>query len=98
MESGFLRDRQQDAATCEIAGLVVNVFGLSCLTTVSNPDLVFVLHGRTQKAADYEEFCSTILASNFGALIVSFDQRNHGHRLLSATANGTWADGNVMHG
>lgn len=97
MADDFLLDLQQGVATLEIAGQRVHIRGLSCLTSTQQPDLVFVLHGRTQQASDVDELASTISVQNDGALVVSLDHRNHGHRLLSNAANGTWTDGNLTH-
>lgn len=97
MTDGFLLDVQQEVATLEIAGQRVFIRGLSCLTSTQQPDLIFVLHGRTQQASDVDVLASIISAQNHGALVVSLDHRNHGHRLLSDVANGTWADGNTTH-
>jgi hypothetical protein len=30
-------------------------------------------------------------------IALSFDQRNHGHRLVDAKKNGAWAEGNISH-
>lgn len=97
MAEDFLLDIQQEVATLEIAGQRVFIRGLSCLTSTQQPDLIFVLHGRTQQASDVDELASTISAQNHGALVVSLDHRNHGHRVLSNVANGAWADGNLTH-
>lgn len=97
MADDFLLDLQQEVATLDIAGQKVYIRGLSCLTSTEQPDLVFVLHGRTQQASDVDGLASAISALNHGALVVSLDHRNHGHRLLSNVANGTWADGNLTH-
>ena len=97
MTDEFLVDLQQEVATVDIAGQHVYLRGLSCLTSTDNPDLIFVLHGRTQQASDVDGLAATIATQNSGALVVSIDHRNHGHRQLSESANGTWINGNLTH-
>lgn len=92
-----LFEHQSDEATIEVAGLQVRIRGLDCLKTVHQPDLVLVLHGRTQTKDAVEGIATAVLSSNPGTIVVTFDHRNHGHRLLSGKANGTWADGNPNH-
>lgn len=97
MEDDFLVDLRQEVATVEIAGQRVYIRGLSNLTSRDHLDLIFVLHGRTQQASDVDGLASAIAAQNNDSLVVSIDHRNHGHRLLSESANGTWTNGNLSH-
>lgn len=92
-------DTAQDRCVLNISGLQVHLRGLSALNTVhsQNPALVILLHGRTSSVDALEALGSAILAANKHALVVSFDQRNHGHRIVSPEANLTWLDGNEMH-
>ena len=91
-----------------VSGLETHVYGLGDVlkSPASSVDVVFILHGRTQKWSDYEPMALAILAKDKvasttevrrGLLVVSFDQRNHGHRQVSQVANQTWADGNELH-
>ncbi len=100
-------DSTQSTKVC-VSGLETHVYGLDEVLTsqVKSVDVVFVLHGRTQRWQDYEATALAILAKDKvdvplhmprGLLVVSFDQRNHGHRQVSQLANQTWADGNDLH-
>lgn len=90
---------EQDEITAFVAGLQVHIRGLSALqsSAIKRPDVVFLLHGRLGNAASVFELGTAILSANRGILIVTFDQRNHGHRIVSAKANLAWDDGNDMH-
>lgn len=76
-----------------IGGLPVHVFGLDRPLT---PDVavLFFLHGRLGKWEDgiafIEQLLSSYASSTLSLLVVTFDQRNHGHRLVSPRANMTW--------
>lgn len=96
------------STTICVSGLETHVYGLEEVrkSQSHSVDVVFVLHGRTQQWQDYEEMALTILekdkseyggAMSRGLLVVSFDQRNHGHRQVSQHANLTWTDGNENH-
>ena len=91
-----------------VSGLETHIYGLDEVlkSQVKSVDVVFVLHGRTQRWQDYEPTALAILAKDKvdvpmhmprGLLVVSFDHRNHGHRQVSQLANQTWADGNELH-
>ncbi|KAK4936003.1 hypothetical protein LTR10_023050 [Elasticomyces elasticus] len=99
MASGSYIDSSRDETTIEVSGLQVHIRG--CISVafskILNPDLVFLLHGRTSDAEALRDMGTAILAANPETLVVSFDQRNHGHRILNPKANLTWADGNDMH-
>ncbi|KAI0636155.1 Alpha/Beta hydrolase protein [Trametes polyzona] len=100
--------------TLTIAGLVVNVFSQSDAATPADPVAVlFLLHGRLSNAEAVEPVARAILddvherrkASAPGQkaddlIVVTFDQRNHGTRLVDERANWHW-DGteknNVRH-
>ncbi|KIV78540.1 hypothetical protein PV11_06185 [Exophiala sideris] len=99
MASQSYIDASRDEITIEVAGLRVHVRG--CVSVAASkilePDLVFLLHGRTSDASALRDLGTAILAANPETLIVSFDQRNHGHRIVNPKANLTWADGNDRH-
>jgi pimeloyl-ACP methyl ester carboxylesterase len=95
----YFTDPSHNETNIEVAGLRVQIRGLSALqaTQTSKVDIVFLLHGRTSNAAALDALGTIILASDHKTLVVSFDQRNHGHRIVSQKANLTWTDGNTMH-
>ncbi|BFZ53266.1 hypothetical protein PYCC9005_000289 [Savitreella phatthalungensis] len=78
-----------------ISGLPVHVFGLK---EISQRDLavVFFLHGRLGKWEDNISFIEQLLRdydhTQLPLAVVTFDQRNHGHRKTHALANHTWTD------
>ncbi|KAI0833760.1 Alpha/Beta hydrolase protein [Trametes gibbosa] len=89
--------------TLTIAGLVLNVFWQPDARTPSDPVAVlFLLHGRMSDAEAIEPVARSILdevhtrrtaAQGQKAddlIVVTFDQRNHGTRLVDARANGHW--------
>ena len=98
------------STTVYVSGLETRVYGLEDVRK-SNPhfvDVVFLLHWRMGKYQDLESFALTILArdkaaaagqgdTGRGLLVVSFDQRNHGHRQVSELANLSWEQGNQSH-
>ena len=91
-----------------VSGLETHVYGLDEVrkSRAHFVDVVFLLHGRTGKYQDVEPFALSILAKDKatttsyaqrGLIVVSFDQRNHGHRHVSELGNLTWTDGNQLH-
>lgn len=88
--------------TFNVGGLPVHVFGLDQLEHAQNEVAVlFLLHGRLGKWEDNLENIDAILSHvqsrEKGLLVVTFDQRNHGHRLVSSKANTTWNEDNALH-
>ena len=90
-----------------VSGLETHVYGLDDVrkSNAHFVDVVFLLHGRTGKYQDVEPFALAILAEDKatatpdlqrGLIVVSFDQRNHGHRQISELGNFTWAEGNRL--
>ena len=88
-----------------VSGLETHVYGLDDVRKSNTHfvDVVFLLHGRTGKYQDLEPFALAILAKDKaaatpdlqrGLIVVSFDQRNHGHRQISELGNFAWAEGN----
>lgn len=90
-----------------VSGLEIHVYGLDEVRS-SNAhfvDVVFLLHGRTGNYQHLEHFALAILAHDKaapasdvqrGLLVVSFDQRNHGHRQASELGNLAWDQGNKL--
>ncbi|KAI0667808.1 hypothetical protein C8Q78DRAFT_1081694 [Trametes maxima] len=91
--------------TLVIAGITVNVFAQAdCATWTAPGDVavLFLLHGRTQSAETVEHVARSILEDvrergKAGAdadelIVVTFDHRNHGTRLVDARANWHWTD------
>lgn len=90
----------------EIGGLAVSVFGLDQLRSRSSAPTfvagIIVMHGRTQAKKDVANICEALCENNGVSspnhlIAVSFDQRNHGTRLLNAKKNDAWAQGNPTH-
>ncbi|GJE97406.1 alpha/beta hydrolase [Phanerochaete sordida] len=89
-----------------IAGLPVHIYSERHLTEHKGPVAVmFFLHGRTGTAKGIEWIVEDMLKqvgqkrrcndkSALDLIVVTFDQRNHGDRLVDAHANGAWKKGN----
>jgi hypothetical protein len=93
------------ATTFNIAGILVDVFGLDDLpqpcTSVS---CLWLLHGRLQSREVMASTASSCIrhwngrpadassSQTRGLLAVSFDQRNHGSREVDAQANQGWKE------
>ncbi|KAJ3034778.1 hypothetical protein HDV00_004640 [Rhizophlyctis rosea] len=91
-----------------VGGLYVHVFGydrletLLCSSTSPQVAVLFFAHGRHGSAKKSFPLCQTIARAqprdpNSVLLVVTFDQRNHGTRMLEERANTTWKDGNDLH-
>ena len=91
-----------------VSGLETHVYGLDGVrkSKAHFVDVVFLLHGRMGKYQDVELFALAILAKGKatatpdqqrGLIVVSFDQRNHGHRQISELGNFVWTEGNQFH-
>ncbi|KAI0353804.1 hypothetical protein OH77DRAFT_1591158 [Trametes cingulata] len=102
--------------TLVIAGITVNVFSQPDAATPADPVAVlFLLHGRMSNAAQIEPIAHGILdevheyrkkalppgGKADDLVIVTFDHRNHGTRLVEELANWHWTDepgkNNVRH-
>ncbi|GAA5902328.1 alpha/beta hydrolase family protein [Sporobolomyces salmoneus] len=95
------------ATTFTVGGLPIQVYGLESLspTSIAKPIAVlFLLHGRFGAASDklISTFASTLLSPPVGPtvpktqsdlLVVTFDQRNHGHRTVEREKNFGWKEG-----
>ncbi|GAA5984014.1 hypothetical protein JCM5350_004992 [Sporobolomyces pararoseus] len=93
-------------ATLTLGGLPVHVYGLDQLspTSIKKPiSVLFLLHGRFGAASDklIGTFASTLLTPPIGfteqrekdLIVVTFDQRNHGHRTVEREKNFGWKEG-----
>jgi pimeloyl-ACP methyl ester carboxylesterase len=89
-----------------IAGILVHVHGLDELPANSTQvATLFLLHPRLQTAACMVPFAAHIITNYYaqegptttGLIAVSFDQRNHGTRLVDELANEAWRTGNDRH-
>ncbi|KAF8510957.1 Alpha/Beta hydrolase protein [Hysterangium stoloniferum] len=88
-----------------VGGINVNVFSYTNLSEQGRPvAILFLLHGRHGAAKMLDDLAERLLglcdsqgSSNRDLVIVSFDHRNHGTRLVNKTANDHWAAGNERH-
>ena len=96
------------SCTHHIAGILVTVFGLEELPSdVTDVAVLWLLHPRLQTQASMAPFAAhiiwewnkspTVRTKKKGLIAVSFDQRNHGSRLVSEIANEAWRSGNEHH-
>ncbi|GAA5834333.1 hypothetical protein JCM11251_007961 [Rhodosporidiobolus azoricus] len=99
---------ERDPHSLVVGGLPIHIYGLAQLSPASNPRpiaVLFLLHGRLSSAAHplIPRFAHTLLdppspstspqERNKDLLVVTFDQRNHGHRLVSPNQNLGWVEG-----
>jgi alpha-beta hydrolase superfamily lysophospholipase len=95
-----------------ITGLLTTVYGYDELHFRTKPcACIWLLHGRLQSQEYMEPLATSLIESwnkqcydgttldsrQRGLLAVSFDQRNHGSRLVDKEANKTWDEGNKAH-
>ncbi|KIV82035.1 hypothetical protein PV11_04173 [Exophiala sideris] len=97
------------AATYHIAGILTTVFGLNELPQgTTDVAVLWLLHPRLQTQKCMAPFAAHFITewnnhsskhpkSKKGLIAVSFDQRNHGTREVSAIANEAWRSGNEHH-
>lgn len=89
-----------------IAGILVHVLGLSELPAdCTSITVLWLLHPRLQNAESMIPL-GTLCINSYnatrgdrkeGIIGVTFDQRNHGGRLVDPVSNGSWRDGNERH-
>ena len=100
---------QTSLKTIQMAGLLVDVYGLSDLPpTATHISCLWLHHPRTRS----KEYMADIAARCIGAwnasqgklgggrrglVALAYDQRNHGGRVVDKMANGAWREGNEMH-
>ncbi|KAK6523734.1 hypothetical protein TWF281_001706 [Arthrobotrys megalospora] len=89
-----------------VAGIEVTVYGASEIAqSASSVICLFLLHPRLETLAYVEPIALRCLhahhasssQSERGLIVASFDQRNHGARLVSTKANEAWRGGNELH-
>ncbi|OAX81592.1 hypothetical protein ACJ72_04066 [Emergomyces africanus] len=96
-----------------IAGILCTIYGLDELPAQANEvSCLYLMHPRLGTAGSMEGFACRAVADwntrlrdgqvssgqkNKGLIAVSFDQRNHGSRLVDKLANGAWREGNPKH-
>ncbi|KAI0206699.1 hypothetical protein F4808DRAFT_3618 [Astrocystis sublimbata] len=92
--------------TLPIAGLQVDIYGLSELATAATAVTCLWLHHPRLRRKEDMAYIANDMISAFnassssptrGLIAVAFDQRNHGSRLVSETANEAWRQGNTTH-
>ncbi|KAI1439156.1 hypothetical protein GGR50DRAFT_635165 [Xylaria sp. CBS 124048] len=94
--------------TMPIAGLKVDIYGLAELPeTATSLSCLWLHHPRLRNKDDMACVANEALAAFYsssgsktstrGLIAVAFDQRNHGSRLISETANEAWRQGNPTH-
>lgn len=89
-----------------IQSLQVKIYGLDDVSgTAKYIDVVWLLHGRLKSQDDMATIANNILSlwhknpnsQSTGVIAISFDQRNHGSRLVDDNANQSWKQGNDNH-
>jgi hypothetical protein len=89
-----------------IAGILTHVLGLAELPpSCDSISVLWLLHPRLQKAESMIPIGTLCIntwnkqrgSSNKGLIAVTFDQRNHGTRLIDSVSNESWRDGNERH-
>lgn len=96
--------------TIPIAGIVTTVFGLEELPAqASTVACLWLLHPRLATQDRMTGIAATVITdwnkriaegqagANQGLIAVSFDQRNHGTRIVDPLANEAWKQGNPRH-
>ncbi|EKM53986.1 uncharacterized protein PHACADRAFT_257525 [Phanerochaete carnosa HHB-10118-sp] len=91
--------------TVVVAGLPVHVFSGTSLSEITGKvAILFFIHGREETAREYDGRAESIVKqvaskgkSSTDLLVVTFDQRNHGERLVNRAANNRWGEGNDRH-
>ncbi|KAG0127506.1 Alpha/Beta hydrolase protein [Tuber indicum] len=93
-----------DTQTLNISGLPINIYGLSSHPPSTPLTCVHLLHPRRETHEYMSGIARSLLLSpaspdsHSRALIcVAFDARNHGVRMTSPLANGSWKEGNATH-
>ncbi|KAK6354699.1 hypothetical protein TWF696_003838 [Orbilia brochopaga] len=89
-----------------IGGIETTIFGVSEISpSATSVACLFLLHPRLATQAYVEPAAlrciqahnSSPSRAEKGLVVASFDQRNHGTRLVSDKANTAWRDGNPLH-
>lgn len=89
-----------------IAGIIVEVYGLDEVSSkMKEVTCLWLLHARMSQKEKMEPLVAVMLDAwtgqagqhKRGLIAASFDQRNHGSRLVDERANGAWNAGNQRH-
>ncbi|KAF3199116.1 hypothetical protein TWF192_008542 [Orbilia oligospora] len=89
-----------------IAGIEVTIYGASEVAqSATSVACLFLLHPRLETLTYVEPIALRCLQAHHessaqperGLIVASFDQRNHGTRLVSTKANEAWRSGNELH-
>ncbi|KAF3920291.1 hypothetical protein AA313_de0209212 [Arthrobotrys entomopaga] len=88
-----------------IAGIEVTIYGATEISeSATSVTCLFLLHPRLETLSYVEPIALRCLqahhtnpSSEKGLIVASFDQRNHGARLVSSKANDSWRNGNELH-
>ncbi|KAK6498802.1 hypothetical protein TWF481_011375 [Arthrobotrys musiformis] len=89
-----------------IAGIEVTIYGASEVAqSATSVACLFLLHPRLETLTYVEPIALRCLQAHHasssqserGLIVASFDQRNHGARLVSTKANEAWRSGNELH-
>ncbi|KAF3927754.1 hypothetical protein ABW21_db0208415 [Orbilia brochopaga] len=101
-----IRDSNISKQKYYIAGIEVTIYGVTEIApSATSVACLFLLHPRLETLAYVEPAALRCLQthhtspsqSDKGLIAVSFDQRNHGTRLVSNKANEAWRKGNELH-
>ncbi|KAG5639992.1 hypothetical protein DXG03_001893 [Asterophora parasitica] len=91
-------------ASLVVAGLEVNVYSASPITIERKSQEVavfFLLHGRYGSAKEIDPIARSVINQTGGnkraLFIVTFDQRNHGQRLVDPKGNDAWSKDRGKH-
>ncbi|KAJ6261456.1 hypothetical protein Dda_4126 [Drechslerella dactyloides] len=104
--TGSIRDSNTSKQKHHIAGIEVTIYGAADIApSVTSVACLFLLHPRLETLAYVEPAALRCLHTHNtgpsrldkGLIVASFDQRNHGTRLVSTKANEAWRKGNELH-
>lgn len=108
LDDGQSKPAAVSRKTYPIAGISVTVYGLEELRPkAANVACLWLLHPRLATQERMSDIAATSIAdwngrnegnpSAKGLIAVSFDQRNHGTRMVDPLANEAWRQGNPRH-
>lgn len=108
LDLGWLKPNPVSRTVYAIAGISVTVFGLEELQPeASNVACLWLLHPRLATQERMTDIAASAIIdwntrtrddpSAKGLIAVSFDQRNHGTRMVDPIANEAWRQGNPRH-
>ncbi|KAI9699724.1 MAG: hypothetical protein M1836_002758 [Candelina mexicana] len=97
--------------TCTIAGILTTVYGLYELQpSIKEVSCLWLLHPRLFTKSSMDPVAAAMIGDWYrrlhegkvgqehkGLIAVSFDQRNHGSRVVDSLRNNSWRDGNPTH-